>query len=153
VIEVSARGPVWPLVVMPDGVRLAGFVAPGIEVNQVFGSLTARRPDGTWAVEVPGGFSGPYLVFLSGIADGPFAVAVVGRHRGRAVFERRWAGRIGRGERLVGGVNQDFNVLQAVPASEAEALAGSLSPLRPAGDRAAGVVLLSPLEVAAAQGR
>ena len=55
---------------MPDGVRLAGFVPPGIEVNQVFGSLTARCPDQTWIVEVPGGFPGPYLVFLTGIADG-----------------------------------------------------------------------------------
>ena len=79
VVEIVARGSVWPLVVMPDGVRLAGFVPPGIEVNQVFGSLTARRPDGTWIVEVPGGFPGPYLVLLTGIADGEFAVTITGR--------------------------------------------------------------------------
>jgi hypothetical protein len=153
VLEVTARGPVWPLLVMPDGVRLAGFVAPGVEVNQVFGSLTARRPDATWTVEVPGGLPGPYLVHLTGIADGPFTVTVVGRFRGRDVFERRWTGAIRTGERLVGGVVQEFNVLQTASASEAEVLAGSLSRLRPPREPLAGTVLLSPLEAAAAPAR
>ena len=57
-VEIVARGPVVLLVVMPDGVRLAGFVDPGIEVNQVFGSLTARRDD-MRIVEIPGGAPGP----------------------------------------------------------------------------------------------
>ena len=65
-IEITARGPVWPLVVMPDGVRLAGFVAPGIEVNQVFGSLTAQR-DAARLVEVPAGAAGPYTCRADGI--------------------------------------------------------------------------------------
>ena len=94
---------------MPDGVRLAGFVPPGIEVNQVFGSLTARGPDQTWAVEVPAGLPGPYVVFLSGFADGPFVVTVTGRVRGRGVYGRKWTGTIARGQRLVGGVIQDFD--------------------------------------------
>ena len=153
VVEVIARGPVWPLVVMPDGVRLAGFVAPGIEVNQVFGSLTARRPAETWIVEVPGGFPGPYQVILSGIADGAFAVTVSGRVHGRAVYERKWAGTIARGQRLAGGVIQDFDPRAAVPANEAEALSGTTSPLRPAREPTPGIVLLSPLEIAALAGR
>jgi hypothetical protein len=152
VVEITTRGPVWPLVVMPDGVRLAGFVTPGIEVNQVFGSLTARRPDETRVVEVPGGFPGPYRVILSGIADGEFAVTVTGRVRGRTVYQRRWAGTIARGQRLAGGVIQDFDVRQAVPANEAETLSGTTSPLRPAREPSP-VVLLSPLEIAAAAGR
>jgi hypothetical protein len=153
VVAITARGPVWPLVVMPDGVRLAGFVPPGIEVNQVFGSLTAQRPDGTRSVEVPGGLAGPYLVSLSGIADGPFTVTVLGHHRGRDVYERRWTGTIRTGERLVGGLVQEFNVVQTAGAPEAEVLGGSLSPLRPARDPLPGTVLLSPLEAAAATGR
>jgi hypothetical protein len=153
VVEITARGPVWPLVVMPDGVRLAGFVAPGIEVNQVFGSLTARRADETRVVEVPGGLPGPYLVILTGAADGPFQVTVTGRVRGRAVYERQWAGRIARGQRLAGGVNQDFDPTKTSPVTEAEALTGMISPLRPAPDPAPGFVLLSPLEVATAEGR
>jgi hypothetical protein len=152
VVEITARGPVWPLVVMPDAVRLAGFVAPGIEVNQVFGSLTARRGEAR-VVEVPGGLPGPYLVVLTGAADGPFQVTVTGRVRGRAVYERRWAGTIARGQRLAGGVNQDFDPTKTSPVTEAEALTGMISPLRPAPDPAPGFVLLSPLEVAAAEGR
>jgi hypothetical protein len=152
-LEITARGPVWPLVVMPDGVRLAGFVPPGIEVNQVFGSLTARGPDQTWTVEVPAGLPGPYEVFLSGIADGPFVVTVTGRVRGRDVYGRKWTGTIARGQRLVGGVVQDFDPKSVAAANEAEALTGITSPLRSARDPTPGFVLLSPLEVAASAGR
>jgi hypothetical protein len=134
---------------MPDGVRLAGFVEPGIEVNQVFGSLTARRENETRSVEVPGGFPGPYLVLLSGIADGPFSVVVTGRVGGQTVYERKWTGRIARGQRLSGGVTQSFDVRLTPRPNEAETLSGAISPLRPAGDPVPGVVLLSPLELEA----
>jgi hypothetical protein len=147
-VEIVARGPVWPLVVMPDGVRLAGFVDPGIEVNQVFGSLTARRDDAR-IVEVPGGAPGPYRVFLTGIADGDYVVTVTGRVRGRAVYERKWTGTIARGQRLEGGVVQDFDPRQTPPANEAETLYGNTSPMRPARGPAPGFVLLSPLELEA----
>jgi hypothetical protein len=153
VVEVTARGPLWPLVVMPDGVRLAGFVAPGIEVNQVFGSLTARREGETRIVEVPGGHPGPYRVLLTGIADGAFTATVTGRVRGRAVFERKWTGTVARGQRLAAGVVQDFDVRQSVGANEAEVLNGLVSSLRPDRAPVPGFVLLSPLEVAAAERR
>ena len=152
-VQIAARGPVWPLVVMPDGVRLAGFVPPGIEVNQVFGSLTARRPEETWVVEVPGGFPGPYLVYLAGIADGAFVVTVNGRINGRTVFTRKWTGTIARGQRLGGGLTQEFDVRHTFRANEAETLTGSVSPLRAVRGPTPGFVLLSPLEVAAAEGR
>ncbi|HEY7139459.1 MAG TPA: hypothetical protein VIE44_05150 [Methylomirabilota bacterium] len=153
VVEVVARGAAWPLVVMPDGVRLAGFVTPGIEVNQVFGSLTARPEAERWVVEVPGGLPGPYRVLLAGVMDGAFSVTVTGHVRGRAVYERKWTGRIAKGQRLAGGVVQDFDVRQTPPANEAETLRGMISPLRPDTGPAPGFVLLSPLEVAAAEGR
>jgi hypothetical protein len=153
IVEVVARGPVWPLVVMPDGVRLAGFVAPGIEVNQVFGSLTARRPGEAWAVEVPGGFPGPYGVLLTGIADGAFTVTVTGRIGSRAVYRRRWTGSVTRGQRLFGALTQDFDVRYTYRANEAEAFTGYLSPLRAADDPELGSVLLSPHEVTATERR
>ena len=151
-VEIVARGPVWPLVVMPGGVRLAGFVDPGIEVNQVFGSLTARRDDG-WIVEIPGGAPGPYRVLLTGVADGDYMVTVTGRVRGRAVYERKWTGTISRGQHLEGGVVQDFDPRQTPPANEAETLYGNTSPMRPARGPAPGFVLLSPLELEAAPRR
>jgi hypothetical protein len=146
VVEIVARGPVWPLVVMPDRVRLAGFVEPGIEVNQVFGSLTAEQGD-VRTVEVPGGFGGPFQVFLTGIADGAYAVTVTGRVGGRAVYVRKWTGTIARGQRLVGGVVHDFDPRGTAPANEVEILYGNVSPMRPARDPAPGFVLLSPLEL------
>jgi hypothetical protein len=151
-VEVVARGPVWPLVVMPDGVRLAGFVDPGIEVNQVFGSLTARRED-VRIVEVPGGAPGPYRVLLAGLADGDYLVTVTGRVRGRAVYLRKWTGTIARGQRLEGGVVQDFDPRQTPTANEAEVLYGNISPMRPARGPVPGFVLLSPLELEAAPRR
>jgi hypothetical protein len=153
VVQVSARGPVWPLVVMPDGVRVAGFVPPGIEVNQVFGSLTARRPAETWIVEVPGGFPGPYRVLLTGIRDGTFAVTVRGLVGDRTVYGQEWTGTVSRGQRLGGGLTQDFDVRHTVRANEAVALAGNVSPLRTVEGPAPGFVLLSPLEAAAVEGR
>jgi hypothetical protein len=50
-------------------------------------------------------------------------------------------------------VNQDFDPTKTSPVTEAEALTGMISALRPAPDPAPGYVLLSPLEVAAAEGR
>jgi hypothetical protein len=153
VVEVAARGPVWPLVVMPDGLRLAGFVAPGIEVNQVFGSRSARGPGDASVVEVPGGFPGPYHILLTGIDDGAFTVTVTGRVGGRAVYARTWTGTITRGQRLRGGLTQDFDVRYTVAPNEAAAFTGYLSRLRPVDDPGFGSVLLSPLEVAAAERR
>jgi hypothetical protein len=153
VVQVTARGPVWPLVVMPGGVQLAGFVPPGIEVNQVFGSLTARRPAETWVVEVPGGFPGPYHVLLTGIKDGAFVVTIAGLVNDRTVFTRKWTGTIARGQRLGGGLTQEFDVRHTVRASEAETLTANVSSPRSVQGPTPGFVLLSPLEVAVAEGR
>ena len=62
--------------------RLAGFVPPGIDVNQVFGSAhqggAGRRAHG-------GGAGGPLRTIrrhADRVGDGPFTVAVVGRDQG-----------------------------------------------------------------------
>ncbi len=68
-LEVVTTGPVLRFMAMPDGNRLARFVEPGIEVNQVFGSLTAVRADGR-IVEVPAGLPGPYEVRLGNERNG-----------------------------------------------------------------------------------
>jgi hypothetical protein len=44
-LRITVPPGVLPLVLMPDQARVAGFVAPGIEVNQVFGSKTSQAAD------------------------------------------------------------------------------------------------------------
>ena len=61
-----------PLLVMPDGVRAAGFVPPGIEVNQVFGSFTGVR-DGRRVIQVPAGLAGPFRLVSPPPADGKYS--------------------------------------------------------------------------------
>jgi hypothetical protein len=146
-LEVVATGPVAPLVLMPDRSRVAGFVTPGIEVNQVFGSLTAVR-EGARSIEVPAGAPGAYLVILDGLDEGPFAVVVTGRFQGQAVYRREETGRIRRGERLAAEIGQRFAPDAAEPRT-ARVVDGSLGPFRELGGARPGTVLLSPLEIAA----
>jgi hypothetical protein len=148
-LEVVATGPVLPLVLMPDRARLAGFVVPGIEVNQAFGSLTAAR-DGGRLIEVPAGVPGPYLVILDGLEDGPFAMVVTGRFQGQAVYRREETGRTRRGDRLAAQIVQGFAPDPAEPRT-ARVVDGSLGPLRELAGPRPGTVFLSPLEVAAAR--
>ncbi len=75
-IEIRTTGPVVPLVRMPDGSRAAGFLAPDVEVNQVFGSLTEAKGGQRWLVEVPGGHEGPYTVILTGAGTGPYTARI-----------------------------------------------------------------------------
>jgi hypothetical protein len=98
-LEIRTTGPVVPLVRMPDGTQAAGFLAPDVEVNQVFGSLTegeGRR----WLVEVPGGHEGPYTLILTGTGAGPFTVRVSGRYLGFTAYRREIRGEARVGERL-----------------------------------------------------
>src|SRR5205807_1804046 len=67
-VRITTSGGVVPLLEMPDGVRVAGFVAPGIEVNQVFASVTSAVDD-VHVIEVPGGELGPYNLILEGLRD------------------------------------------------------------------------------------
>lgn len=149
VLEVSARGAL-PLVQMPDGVRVAGFVSPGIDVNQVSGSLTVVR-DGRHVVEVPAGAPGPYVIVLEGVAVDRFAVSVVGRHRGRAIYRKDLSGRIERGTRLRAEVTHRF----AAPAEPqtARLSGGTVTPPRLHEGALPGTILVSPSELDAARRR
>jgi hypothetical protein len=144
-LEVATSGPVLPLLVMPDGVRVAGFVPPGIEVNQVFGSLTAGGT-GARTVEVPAGLSGPFVLWLAAVGDGPFTVTVTGRHQGTVTYRHERTGTAQRGQAQRAEVIQ----LMTAGADPRTARAGSagMSALRPDPGRP-GPGPLSPLELAA----
>lgn len=108
VLEVRTTGPVVPMVKMPDGQVAAGFLAPDVEINQVFGSLTSG--DGKrWLVEVPGGIEGPYTVVLTGTDEGAFTMKVSGRFAGMAVYHQEMKGEARRGERLATRVTHDVS--------------------------------------------
>jgi hypothetical protein len=149
-IEITTSGPVLPLVTMPGGPRLAGFVPPGIDVNQVFGSLTKAAPGGARTVEVPAGLSGPFVVTLTGVGDGPFTVAVVGRYQGVVTYRHERAGIAHHGQSLRSEVVQLIDPPAAGAPDPRTTRAGSagMSELRPEMGRPAPVPL-SPLELAA----
>jgi hypothetical protein len=147
-IEVVASGPVLPLLVMPDGTRVAGFVDPGIEANQVFGSLTATR-DGARVVQVPAGAAGPYVLVLTAVAEGPYTVKVLGGHQGATVYTQEWTGQARRGERLAAEIRQDIAAGALAP-NTARITGARFVPPRPIAEASApGTVLLSPLELSA----
>src|SRR4029077_9103943 len=54
-LAVESSGPVVPLLQMPDGRLSAGFLAEDVEVNHVFGSLTASRGAQRFILEGPAG--------------------------------------------------------------------------------------------------
>jgi hypothetical protein len=146
-LGVATSGPVLPLVMMPDGQRVAGFVEPGIDVNQVFGSLTAG-PAGSRTVEVPAGMSGPFVVVLVAVGDGPFTVTVTGRHRGTETYRQEQSGQAHRGQGLRAEVIQTMS--GGPDPRTARADRAGMSALRPETTRP-GTVVLSPLELAAAR--
>jgi hypothetical protein len=86
---------------MPDGGVAAGFLAGDVEINQVFGSLTASRGPQRWVVEVPAGAPGVYTLILAGVGSGPFTAQVSARYVGFRVYRQALTGEIRPGERLV----------------------------------------------------
>jgi hypothetical protein len=128
-LEVISSPGVLPLLQMPDGRRLAGFTAPGVEVNHVFGSLTEARADGH-VIEVPAGLPGPYRLVLTGLADGPFSLAIVGTHAGAPVYRRYVTGTIRRGRQLVSTIEQQLAPGDADPRT-ARTTDAEISRLRP----------------------
>ena len=140
-LEVSATGNVLPLVQLPDGRRVAGWSGSGVEVNQVFGSLTAATTDGRH-VEVPAGRPGNYAVVLVGHAAGPFTVTMVGRYKGGVVYRHRVAGTIGPGEQQRAHVLPHFKDDIGADATSARVMGAVIEPFRPDG-RAGGSVTSS----------
>jgi hypothetical protein len=146
-LEVSATGPVLPLVVMPDGVRVAGFVPPRIEVNQVFGSLTTAASTAARLVEVPAGAAGPYRVELTGIQSGPYTVTIVGRYQGATVYRWERSGDIRAGDRL--GLEVTQGMMEAGDPRTARVVVGVVRRLGTLAENAGPHVTLSPRELAA----
>jgi hypothetical protein len=105
-LEIRASGPVAPLVVMPGGRVAAGFLADGVEVNQVFGSLTRSAPGQRWLVEVPAGAAGDYTLVLTGTGEGSFTVEVSGRYLGFRTARQTIAGHTRAGERVFSRISQ-----------------------------------------------
>jgi hypothetical protein len=146
-LQITTAGSVLPLLEMPDGVRVAGFVAPDIEVNQVFASRTGS--DGEMhVVEVPGGEVGPFTVVLQGVRDGPFSVDIHGIVEDGVVYSQRLSGRVSAGDRLVTTISQQLaDAPSAADPRTAVILSGSPSPLTPYADPLPGKVVISPFEL------
>ena len=150
-LEISTAGPVLPLVTMSDRARRAGFVVPGIDVNQVFGSLTTGPRDGKRLIEVPAGVSGPFVVRLTAVGDGPFTVTIVGRHQGAETYRYQRTGTARHGQVARFEVIQTMDPPPAGGVADprtARAGGAGVTELRPE-STAAPVVPLSPLELQA----
>jgi hypothetical protein len=104
-LEIRTRGPVVPLVRMPDGTHAAGFLAPDVEVNQVFGSRTEGKGE-RWLVEVPGGHPGPYTLILTGTGAGPFTARISARYLGFRAYRQELKGEARPDERLFTQITQ-----------------------------------------------
>ena len=147
VLEVTTSAGVLPLVQMPDRARVLGFVSPGIEVNQVFGSSSALAEDGSRILEVPAGQPGPFTLVLEGRQDGPFEVSVVGLFQGGRVYRQELSGTISKGERLSTEITQEIDPATGGDPPTAKVLGGSIGPLQPLRGPLPGKILLSPSEL------
>jgi len=120
-LEIRTTGPVVPLVRMPDGSRAAGFLAPDVEVNQVFGSLTEAKGGQRWLVEVPGGHGGPYTLILTGTETGPFTARISARYVGFSAYRHEIRGEARRGERVFTRITQTVKGQDPLTARAVEA--------------------------------
>ncbi len=146
-LRVTASTGVLPLVVMDDGVRVAGFVAPTIEVNHVFGSLTQANEDGTHVVQVPAGAPGPFTVLVEGIRDGAFTLTLTGSFKGQRVYQYDLSGSIKKGERLKTLVTQQIDAATAAERKTAKLEGGDAAPLAAYEGPLPGRILISPMEL------
>jgi hypothetical protein len=152
-LRVAAPAGLLPLLAMPDGARVAGFVAPGIEVNQVFGSATARGEDGRRHVEVPAGLPGPYRLVLEAAEAVDDAVTWAVLLDGAVVHQQALPVRVPRGGRLATTVSPRFDPAAPPGPRAARVVDASARPLAAFDGPLPGQVLLSPAEVASAGGR
>ena len=148
-IRITTSANALPLLLMAEKARVAGFAAPGIEVNQVLGSLTAIQGDGSPVIQVPAGVAGPFTLVLEGSQDGPFKVEVAGLYQGNQVYKKELTGTIKKGERLRTEITQQLE--QATPADPktAKVLSGTAGPLESLAGQLPGKILQSPYELQA----
>ena len=157
-LRVTASPNVLPLVQVPEFGQVAGFVAPDIEVNQVYGSVTAATDAGRM-VRVPAGHPGLFHVFLEGRQDGPFTVVVEGLYGpSETIYRFTFSGTIARGERLSTSVRQemhsdgwktDMEHMRGINYATARVESAQSSPLRREREPFPGKVLLSTAELQA----
>lgn len=152
VLTIAASENVLPLVLMDDGVRVAGFVAPGVEVNQVFGSFTGQGEDGTRTVEVPAGVPGPFTLVLEGRENGPFHVTLSGSFKGVLAYLQPLSGTITKGQRLHARIEQVLDQAMIGDPKQAKVRSGAASALTPLAGPLPGKILLSTDELASAGG-
>jgi len=151
-LRISTPAALLPLVLMPDHARVAGFVAPGVEVNQVFGSVTGQTPDGRRGVEVPAGLPGPYLVVLEARADVDDTVGWAIAYQGKPVDQHALPVRLRKGARVALAITVEHDPATATEPRTARATGGTAKPLAKHDGPVPGRILLSPAEVAAAGG-
>jgi hypothetical protein len=145
-LKVTASPNVLPLLLMADNLRLTGFVAPGLEVNQVFGSRTGIEGYGTRTIEVPAGAPGPFTLTLEGKADTTFIVTLEGFYKGTPVYRQTVTGTITKGERLITPITQELETATASNPKTAKVLHGQAEDLRSFQGSLPGIILVSPLE-------
>lgn len=145
-LKISAPAGVLPLVLMADNARVAGFIAPGVEVNQVFGSMTGIAADGARVVEVPAGAPGPFTLVLEGQQDGPFKLTLAGFFKGSRVYQQELSGVIKKGERLTTTITQQLDQDTAADPKTARVQSGSAATLKPWPGPLPGKILLAPPE-------
>lgn len=145
-LRVTTSPGVLPLTLMADNVRLAGFVSPRTEVNQVFGAFTGLTDQGGHVIEVPAGIAAPFTLILEGQTSGPFEVTIAGLHKGVEVSQQRLSGTIKKGERLVSTIMPKLDDATAGDPKTARVVGLTVSPLQPMDAPLRGVLLLSPWE-------
>jgi FecR protein len=147
-LRITTSDGVLPLLAMPDGTRVAGFVAPGVEVNQVFGSFTDASED-SHTIEVPGGDSRPFTLMLEGQRDDAFSVEIAGLANGNEVYTQTLSGTIAAGQRLVSTITQQVEPASSQSDSRtAIVLGGTADEPQPLTDAPPGRIILSPTELA-----
>ena len=151
VLTITTSPNVLPLVQLAEMGQSAGFVAPGIEINQVFGSFTGRTSEENPIVEVPAGVTGPFTLILEGIADGPFTATVSGFYNGVPVYNQKLAGKITKGERLTTEITQQLEPELKDHPKMATVAGGKAAPLRPMTEPLPKSIVLSPMETSGAR--
>lgn len=135
-----------PLILMADKARLAGFVSPRFEVNQVFGSFTGLTEQGGHIIEVPAGVAAPFTLIVEGQTSGPFEVTIAGLHQGAQVSQQRLSGTVKKGERLVTTIMPQLDDATAGDPKTAKMVGLTATPFQPMDGPLPGMLLLSPWE-------
>jgi hypothetical protein len=150
-LRVSVPPGILPLLLMPDRVRVAGFVAPGIEVNQVLGSATSQALDGRRAIEVPAGLAGPYLVVLEGQHAVDDAVSWATLYDGAIVYRQAVRVQLTKGARLALRIMLAHQWAATNDPRTARVVGATARMVKDAGPLP-GRILLAPSEIAAVAG-